>query len=57
MLFAEGAFKKQLIKPKFERPKQSDELTMMGLAHVGMPLHQPEPERNRNSTSEWMYQH
>lgn len=44
ILFAEGAFKKQIIKPKFERRKQQLEPGFIGYAHYGMNRHQPEPE-------------
>lgn len=44
ILFAEGAFKKQLIKPKFERRRQQADMEFVGFALAGFVINQPEPK-------------
>jgi transposase len=41
MLFAEGAYKKQLIKPKFERRNRFEDLNSDSFAYSGFALNQP----------------
>lgn len=40
ILFAEGAFKKQLIKPKFERRRQPEDRALAHMAYAGLSSHQ-----------------
>ena len=44
ILFAEGAFKKHLIKPKFECRRVPERAPEMAFAYFGMHTHQPEPQ-------------
>lgn len=42
ILFAEGAYKKQIIKPKFERRRQQADTKIIGFAYAGFMTNQPE---------------
>jgi transposase len=44
ILFAEGAFKKQIIKPKFERRRQQSDNEFASFALAGFMTNQPEPK-------------
>lgn len=44
ILFAEGAFKRQIIRPKFERRSRQDVPELMGLAYAGFMTYQPDQQ-------------
>lgn len=45
ILFAEGAFKKQIIKPKFERRRQQADTEFASFAYAGFMTNQPESKQ------------